>query len=104
MLAPGGADTRLNVSVLAGRSGSVALAVRVKGLPSLAGWFAMGVSTGGLFTSLTVTMKLLVSLSFGEPLSVTRTRIVYVPGPCSSAGTQLNARLTGLMVAPSGGE
>src|SRR5262245_6547687 len=76
MLAPEGADTRLNVRALVGRSGSVALAVSVRGLPSLAGWLAMGVSTGGLFTSLTVTMKLLVSLKLGEPLSVTRTRMV----------------------------
>src|SRR4029453_11438531 len=104
MLAPEGPATRLNGRGLAGRSGSGAAAVRVRGLPSLAGWFAMGVSTGGLFTSLTVTVKLLVSLKLGEPLSVTRTLITFVLGPCASVGVQVNMPVTGLMAAPAGGE
>jgi hypothetical protein len=36
----------------------------------------MGTSTGGLFTSFTVTVNVFVPLKLGEPLSVTRTLTV----------------------------
>src|SRR2546429_4478190 len=44
------------------------------------------VSTGALFTSVTITWKLLVALKLGEPLSNTRTVTVFVLGPCASLG------------------
>src|SRR5437762_3336384 len=59
--------------------------------------------TGALFTSLTTTLKDLVSLRGGEPSSVTRTVIVLVLGPCASPGVQLMAPLVGLIVMPPGG-
>src|ERR1051326_1956241 len=65
---------------------------------------AIAARTGALFTSVTTTVKLLVSLLGGEPLSVTRTVIVFVLGPCASSGVQLIAPLAGLMVSPLGGE
>ena len=70
---PGGPDTRLKLKLLAGRSESLAVSVSASALCSLIVWSAMAVSTGALFTSLTVTMKLRVAVSPGEPLSVTCT-------------------------------
>ena len=64
---------------------------------------AIAASTGALFTSFTTTVKLFVSLKLGTPLSVTRTVIVLVPGPCVSLGVQLNTPLLALMLAPDGG-
>src|SRR5262245_14810627 len=96
MLTPAGAPgSTLNVSVLAGASASVAVTVTVNRLPSLIVRLAMAASTGALFTSLTVTVKLLVSLRLGTPLSVTRTVIVLVLGPCASLGVQLNRPVLG---------
>src|SRR5215831_4507972 len=46
-------------------------------------------SDGALFTSVTTTVKLLVALSGGVPLSVTRVVMTFVPGPCASVGVQL---------------
>ena len=63
----------------------------------------MGDSTGGLFTSRTITVKLLVALKGGDPLSVTTVVIVFVPGPCASLGVQLMTPLAS-MVAPAGGD
>jgi hypothetical protein len=101
---PDGAPaSRLYVKVLAGTSPSLAVAVNVKVLPSLIVWLAMAAKTGALFASFTVTVKLLVSLRLGEPLSVTRTVIVFVLGPCDSLGVQLNTPLLALMLAPDGG-
>src|SRR5690349_16139423 len=51
-------------------------------------WLGMGAKTGGLFTSFTTMVKFFASLNGGEPLSVTRTVIVFVPGPCASVGVQ----------------
>ena len=64
----------------------------------------IGSSTGALFTSFTTTVKLFVSFCGGMPLSVTRTVIVWVPGPCVSLGIQVSTPLLGLMLAPAGGE
>src|SRR5262245_56915439 len=102
MLAPDGGLSRLNVSVLTGVSGSVALSANVSGLPSLMVWLGIAASTGALFASLTVTVKLFTSLKLGTPSSVTRTVIVLVPGPFASLGVQLNTPLLGLMLAPAG--
>jgi len=45
-------------------------------------------SDGALFTSVTTTLKLLVALNGGVPLSTTRVVMVFVPGPCASVGVQ----------------
>src|SRR5262245_20701908 len=103
MAAPAGGEIRLNVSVLAGRSGSLAVAVSVKVLPSLTIWLAMAPSTGGLFTSLAVTKKLLVSLKLGEPLSLTRKVIVVVPEAWFGLGVQVKIPVDGSIAAPAGG-
>src|SRR2546429_9594626 len=47
------------------------------------------VSTGALFTSVTITWKLLVALKLGEPLSNTRTVTTFVLGPCASLGVHV---------------
>ena len=76
MLAPAGAPgSKLNVSVFAGRSSSVAVFVTTNVLSSLIIWFAGTVSTGARFTSVTTTVKLPVSLEGAEPPSVTSTVI-----------------------------
>src|SRR5207249_3571911 len=56
--------TRLKVNALAGMSESVAVLVTVRVASSLMFVFAGTVSTGGLFTSLTITVKLFVSVRF----------------------------------------
>ena len=78
MLAPlGNPASKLKVLVLAGRSGSVAVAVKVNGASSFTAVGKVGsVSTGGRFTSFTVTVKLFVLRITGTPLSVATTRIV----------------------------
>src|SRR5205823_11951937 len=48
---PAGGDTRLNVSVLAGMSASVALAVTASALNSSIVWLAGTLNTGATFTS-----------------------------------------------------
>src|SRR4029453_16584148 len=89
--APGGALTRANVNVLDGLPGSVADSVRVRGLPSLIVWLAIGASAGGLFALFTTTtVKLRVALRLGTPLSVTRTVMRLVLGACVSFGVQVN--------------
>ena len=82
MLAPLGAPaSRLNVSVLAGTSASVAEAVNVSRLPSFTDLFPSEASSGATFTSPTVTSIVSKSSRLGVPLSVTRTVMLYVPGP-----------------------
>ena len=58
--------------------------------------------TGGLFTSLTVTLKVLVSLKGGTLLSVTTVVMGYMPGPWASFGVQVMTPLAS-MLAPAGG-
>ena len=73
---PAGGKTRLKVNVLAGISASVAEAETDSVANSFIVWFAGTVSEGGLFTSLTVTLNVLVALRGGEPSSVTTVIIV----------------------------
>src|SRR5439155_25534537 len=96
-------ETKLKVNVLAGRSASLALFVTVSVLSSDTVRSVSTISTGALFTSLTITVKLLVALNAGTPLSITRVVIVLVLGPCVSLGVQ---RITPLvsMIAPDGGD
>src|ERR1051326_1268790 len=84
-------------------SESVAVLMTVKSV-----WAAMvrlvcAGRTGALFTSLTVTVNVLVSLSGGEPLSTTRTVNVFVLGPCASVGVHVITP-EGEMAAPVGAE
>src|SRR5213596_2213144 len=78
---PDGPLTSAKVNVLAGRSVSLAVIVTTSALSSLIVWLPGTVSVGTLFTSFTTTVKLLVALSAGVPLSVTLTVIVFVAGP-----------------------
>jgi len=66
----------LKVSVLAGRSESVADVETFSVASSLIVWSAGTVKTGVLFTSFTVTVKLFVTLNVGVPSSVTATATV----------------------------
>src|SRR6266550_2748069 len=103
MLAPAGApESRLKVKLLAGRSGSVAEFVTTSVLSSSIIRSAGTISTGGRFTSATMTVKLRVSLEGGEPSSVTRTVIRFVLGPSASVGVQVNTPFVKLMLAPAG--
>src|SRR5438445_813944 len=99
---PLGPATRANVRMLAGISGSVAVLVTVKVVSSLIVWVGGTVNVGALFTSLTMTVKLLVSLSGGVPLSVTRTVMTLVLGPCASVGVQGSTPVTESIVIPLG--
>src|SRR5262245_60029595 len=58
--------------------------------------------TGGRLISLTTTVKLLVALSGGVPLSVTTDVIVFVLGPCASSGVPVIPPLVSIP-APQGG-
>lgn len=64
---------------------------------------AIAGNDGAVFTSLTVTVKLLVALNAGVPLSVTTTVMMLVDGPCDSVGVQLIAPVPGTIVMPAGG-
>src|SRR2546425_13242554 len=59
---PVGPDTSAKVSVLAGRSESVAVAFTLNRVCSAVVWVAGTVSSGAVFTSVTMTRKLLVAL------------------------------------------
>src|SRR5204863_174172 len=60
------------------------------------------VTPGAEFTSLTVTVNVSTALSAGLPLSVTRTVIGVLAGPCASVGVQLKAPVEAPIVAPAG--
>ncbi|MBM3883288.1 MAG: hypothetical protein FJ387_26860 [Verrucomicrobia bacterium] len=62
--------------------------MNVSSVPSLTVWLAIAANTGAAFTSLTVTVKDLLS---DRTPSLTRTVIVLVLGPCASVGVQENA-------------
>src|SRR5213592_4280009 len=88
---PVGPDTKAKLSVLAGRSESVAVALTLSAVCSPMVWVPGTVRTGAVFTSVTMTWKLLVALRLGVPLSKTRTVTVLVLGPCASVGVQAMA-------------
>src|SRR5204862_231978 len=88
---PVGPDTSAKVSVLAGRSASVAVAFTLSNVCSAMVCVAGSVSAGAVFTSVTMTRKLLVALKLGEPLSETRTVTVLVLGPWASVDVQVMA-------------
>jgi len=84
--------------VLAGKSTSVAMAVKVKVASSAIDLFPIAPSTGATLTSLTVTV--IVSQSLKAP-SLTQTSKVYSSGPWASLGVQLKAPAA-VIAAPSG--
>src|SRR6266542_4056852 len=88
---PVGPDTSAKVSVLAGRSESVAVAFTLNRVCSAMVCVPGTVSSGAEFASVTMTRKLLVALRLGEPLSETRTVTVLVLGPCATVGVQAMA-------------
>src|SRR5204863_93780 len=99
---PVGALTKEKVSVFAGRSASVALAVTLRVVCSSIVRSAGTLNTGARFTSRTVTVNLFVALKAGTPLSVTLTLTTFVLGPCASFGVQLTTPLPRLIVIPVG--
>src|SRR5438094_202700 len=102
MIIPAGGDTKLKVSVFAGRSESVAVLVTTSVSSSVIVWLSATVSTGGLFTSVTMTLKAFVALILGTPSSITTVVIVFVLGPCASLGVQVITPLPSMLV-PVGG-
>src|SRR5439155_4448326 len=103
IVAPGGEpESSEKQSVLGGISASVAVAVRARVDPAVTVLLPIGVRTGAWFTSFTVTVNVSKSLWGGLPLSVTRTVIGRLPGPCASDGVQLNAPVDAPMVVPAG--
>src|SRR5438552_968041 len=64
----------------------------------------MSDSTGAWFDSVTTTLKLLVSLDGGAPLSVTFTVIRFVLGPWASVGVQVRTPVLGFRFTPAGAD
>src|SRR5437773_3901920 len=90
--------------MLPGTSPSVVELVTVSGLRAAAVRSLRADSTGALFASVTTTVKLLVSLDLGTPLSVTFTVIRLVLGPWASVGVQLSTPLLGSRFTPLGAD
>src|SRR6267142_3096604 len=89
------------VREFAGMSESVAVLVTTSVVSAVIERLACSGKIGALFTSLTVTTKLFVSLNGGTPLSVTTVVNVFALGPWASVGVQLMIPLP-LIVAPVG--
>src|SRR5437667_4633759 len=106
MVIPAGAVISLKVRILSGTSASVAVLVTTRVRSSSILWLGGTTRMGALFTSssTTVTVKLPVVLSGGEPLSVTRTVMRLVLRSCASVGVQVNTPLPGSRLAPSGAD
>ena len=84
----------------AGELSSLAVAVKVSNVSSSTVWSAIGSRVGDwLGATSTVTTKVVESLRFGLPSSVTTTVIAKLPG---AAGVQLNAPVAGSILAPAG--
>src|SRR2546421_11670737 len=75
MVMPAGELARAKVKLLAGRSASVAVAFTLSDVCSLIVWSAGTVNTGARFTSLTVTLNVLVTLRAGTPLRSEERRV-----------------------------
>src|SRR5204862_446650 len=98
MVMPAGELPRAKGKVLAGRSASFALAFTFSVVCSAIVWSAGTVNTGARFTSLTITLNVLVTLRAGTLSLPAALPILFVLGPCASVGVQLIAPLAGLMV------
>src|SRR5213593_2769619 len=62
----------------------------------------MGDSTGALFACVTTTVKLLLSLNAGVPLSLTFTVIRFVLGPWPFVGVHVSTPVVGWRLTPAG--
>jgi len=89
-----------HVIVFAGTSVSTAVTVNVNVEPASAVRLPGLVTSGAELTSFTVTVIASESVAWHAALSVTRTVIGYIPGPCASVGLQLKAPVVGSIVAP----
>src|ERR1035437_2773271 len=83
---------------------SVAVLVTVSKVSSLTFVCAMAVNAGAIFTSTTTTVKLLVALNGGVPLSVAITVTVFVDVLCVWDGVHEMMPLLELMLMPPGAE
>src|SRR5207249_4312954 len=98
---------REKLNGLAGRSVSLAVAVKATITPAFTVRFVKAVRTGGMLTSFTNKMNEFVALkwvAFTAPglVSVTIVTITFVPGPCASAGVHVITPVLGLIVAVPG--
>ena len=92
------------VRLCAGRSASVAVAVKLSVAPSLTLWLPMAASTGATLVSPTVIVIVSLSVSRPVPLSVTVMVTDGVRPPWVSLGVQLKAPVELLMLMPSASE
>ena len=98
----GAPASRLKVRVWAGRSASVAVAVKVRLLVAVTVWLASVPSDGAVLgEALTVMEMVRVAERAGEPLSVTRTVTGKAP-VWVRVGVHENTPVVGLMEAPVG--
>ncbi len=95
-------ESRLKERLFAGKSASVAEAVKVSRLPSSTLLLPIVASSGAWLISPTVMLMVSKSSRPGVPSSVTRTVTECTAGPCVSVGVQLNCPVVGSMVAPAG--
>ena len=101
MSAPAGAPTRLKVSVLAGMSESVAVAVKLSKLFTFTDWLPIGSSTGAVFPPPTVlTVTVIASSSHNGMVASSQTLTVNGKEP-TEEGVQLNTPKE-VMSAPAG--
>src|SRR5438132_585422 len=102
MIIPAGGDTKLKVSGFAGRSEPAAVLVTVSAFCSANVRVICAGNTGALFASLTVTIRLLVALNGGTPLSVTTVIIMFVHGPSASFGVRVMKPLASIFAHVGG--
>ena len=98
----GAPKSRLNVSACGGVFGSVAVFVIVNVINAKFVWSGIGARIGGRLLCRTVIVNVCAALNCGEPLSVTRTVIEFVPGLCANVGVQVNTPDAGSTAAPTG--
>src|SRR5581483_3297694 len=91
-----GLASKTYASGLTGTSKSVAVFVTTRLAKPAVVRLPWAGNTGAVFTSFTVTVKLLVALR--PPLSLTTVVIVFIPGPCASFGVHVMTPLA-LIVA-----
>ena len=80
----------------------MAVLVTVSRVNSLTVLVGMTGRTGATFTSSTTTVKLLVALKAGEPLSITRVVRVLVPGAWAEVGVQVMTPLVEIAALAGG--
>ena len=101
IVAPAGAVNKVYVNVFGGELVSLAVFVTISVVNSATVTSACAGRIGGVFAGLTITRKLFVALSGGEPLSVTTVVMVFVLGAWACVGVQL-IMPADEMVAPAG--